>query len=153
MLLLAMVVVLGLTLAGCGGQKNELDTALALTKQGDCAGAAPYLDDTVAQPDGIWDLAYAFFLKGQCARKAGDAAGAYENFYAARVVTCYAVSVSTGHEDLNTYARSDYCERVIPEILSELAPDVGADRIKAIEAKVNSALDARYMERFATKKY
>jgi hypothetical protein len=152
-LLIGIMVVMGLVLAGCGAhEKNALDYGVAMYKQGDCAGAQTYLDATIAQPDETMDLAYAYFLKGKCAEKAGDAAGAYENYYAAKIVVCFEVTHNTDHENLNTYARSDYCERILPEMLSDLAPDVGPEKIAAIEAKVNQALNARYMEQFATKK-
>ena len=127
---------------------NELDKGYALFKQGDCAGAAPYLEDTIAQPDDIMDLAYAYFLKGRCAEKTGDAALAYESYYASKIVGCYAVAHDT-HVNLNTYARSEFCDRKIPEILERVEPDVGgAAKVKAITNKVDSELNARYMEQF-----
>lgn len=137
-------------MAGCGAQKNELDQGYALFKAGDCAGAAPYLDTTIAAPDDLMDLAYAYFIKGKCAEKSGDAAAAYENFYAAKVVTCYSVAHDT-HVNLNTYARSEYCQKRLPEMLEKLAPSVGKDKVEAIRAKVDTKLHARYMDRFVKK--
>ena len=138
-----------LLLAACGAQKNELDLGHDLVKQGDCAGAAPYLDDTIAAPDDLPDLAYAYFLKGKCAEKAGNAAVAYENYYAAKIVACYIVSHDTQHVNLNTFGRSEYCQRIIPEMLAKLAPDAG--NVDAIEEKVDKILHGRYLERFAKK--
>jgi hypothetical protein len=149
LLMVAVMIAMAAVLAGCGGQKTPLDVGADLYRQGDCAGAQPYFDETIANPDETMDIAYAYFLKAKCAEKAGDAAAAYENFYAAKIVVCYAVSVSTEHENLNTYARSDYCERILPDTLNTLAPDVGADKVEAITAKVNAALNARYMQQFA----
>lgn len=148
LLVLTTIIAMGLLLAGCGaGQKNELDVGHELVKKGDCAGASPYLEDTIAQPDDILDLAYAYFLKGKCAEKTGDAAAAYENYYAAKIVACYAVSHDL-HANLNTYGRSEFCERIIPDMLIKLEPDVGAEKVKAIRSKVDAILNARYMERF-----
>lgn len=144
--LLVAVIAMGLLLTACGGsQKTPLDIGHELAKKGDCAGAAPYLDDTVAAPGDIMNLAYAYFLKGKCAEKGGDAAMAYENFYAAQVVSCYAVAHDT-HANLNTYARSEYCQEIIPKMLQKLAPAAGD--VEAITAKVDKTLTARYMERF-----
>jgi len=147
MFALAMVT-MTFMLAACGAQKNELDTGYALIKKGDCAGAEMYLDATIAEPEHIMDLAYAYFLKGQCAEKAGDAASAYENFYASKVVTCYAVGEET-HVNLNTYGRSEFCERIIPQRLAKLKSEIGdSTKIEAIEDKVDGILTARYLERF-----
>lgn len=140
------IIAMTMLLAACGAHKNELDTGHALVKQGDCAGAAPYLEDTIAAPDDLMDMAYAYFLKGKCAENAGDAAMAYENYYAAKIVSCYAVANDT-HVNLNTYARSEYCQKIIPEMLAKLAPDAG--NVEAIKDKVDKALHARYLERFA----
>lgn len=137
-----------LLLAACGAQKNELDMGHDLVKQGDCAGAAPYLNDTIAAPDDLMDMAYAYFLKGKCAEKAGDAATAYENYYAAKIVACYSVAHDV-HVNLNTYGRSEYCQKIIPEMLAKLAPDAG--NVDAIEEKVDKTLHAKYLERFAKK--
>ncbi|MBI9079000.1 MAG: hypothetical protein JEY79_04575 [Pseudodesulfovibrio sp.] len=148
LIVLVAVVALGLMLGGCGAQKNELDKGYTLVQAGDCAGAGPYLEDTIANPDGIMDLAYAYFLKGKCAEKAGDAAMAYENYYASKIVACYAVSNDI-HVNLNTYGRSEFCERIIPQMLKKIAPDVGeASKVEAITDKVDGILTARYMERF-----
>jgi len=148
LIVLVAVVAMGLMLVGCGAQKNELDKGHALVKAGDCVGADPYLEDTIANPDDIMDLAYAYFLKGKCAEKAGNAAMAYENYYAAKVVTCYAVANET-HVNLNTYGRSEFCEKIIPNMLERIAPDVGgAAKVEAIIDKVDGILTARYMERF-----
>ena len=146
--LIIALVAMSFMLAACGAQKNELDKGHALFQAGDCAGAAPYLADTIAAPENIMDMGYAYFLKAKCAEKAGDAAAAYENYYAAKIVTCYAVATDT-HVNLNTYARSEYCQKIIPEMLAKIAPDVGADKVKAIRAKVDSVLHAKYLERFA----
>ncbi len=148
-LFIAMVT-MSLMLAACGAQKNELDTGHDLVKSGDCSAAAPYLDDTIASPDDIMDLGYAFFLKGRCAEKAGNAAAAYKNYYAAKIVACYAVANDT-HVNLNTYARSEYCQKIIPEMLAKIAPDVGADMVKKLKAEVDAKLHAKYLERFAKK--
>lgn len=150
MILVVTILVMGLMLAACGAQKNELDTGYDLFKAGDCAGAAPYLDDTIAAPDDLLDLAYAYFIKGKCAEKSGDVAAAYENYYAAKIVACYSVAHDT-HVNLNTYARSEYCQKILPEMLDKLAPSVGVDKVKDIRTKVDSTLHARYLERFAKK--
>ncbi len=148
MTLIIALVAMSFMLAACGAQKNELDMGHALVKTGNCVEAAPYLDDTVAAPDSLLDLGYAYFLKGKCAEKAGDSAAAYENYYAAKIVACYAVDNDT-HVNLNTYARSEYCQKIIPGMLAKIAPDVGADKVKAIKTKVDAKLHAKYMERFA----
>nr|WP_321256398.1 hypothetical protein [uncultured Pseudodesulfovibrio sp.] len=143
-----MVVTMTFMLAACGAQKNDLDAGYALIKKGDCAGAEMYLDSTIAAPDHLMDLAYAYFLKGQCAEKVGDAATAYENFYASKVVTCYAVSEEI-HVNLNTYGRSEFCERIIPARLAKLEPEVGDKaKIEAIVDKVDGILTTRYLQRF-----
>jgi len=148
MIVLVAIIAMGLMLAGCGTHMNELDKGHALVKEGNCAEAAPYLEDTIAQPEDILDLAYAYFLKGKCAEKAGDAALAYENYYAAKIVSCYAVAHDT-HVNLNTYGRSEFCQKIIPEMLAKIAPDVGeVSKVEAIVDKVDATLNARYMERF-----
>lgn len=148
LLVLTTIIALGLLLAGCGAtQKTQLDVGQALVNSGDCAGAAPYLEDTIAQPDDILDLAYAYFLKGRCAEKANNAAAAYENFYAAKIVGCYAVAHDI-HANLDTYARSDFCQRIIPDMLAKIEPKVGAEKVKKITTKVDGILNARYMEQF-----
>ena len=150
LVVLAGVLTMGLMLAGCGTHMNELDKGYTLVKDGDCAGAAPYLEDTIAQPDDIADLAYAYFLKGKCAEKTGNAASAYENYYAAKIVACYAVAHDT-HVNLNTYGRSEFCQKIIPEMLAKLAPAVGGPaKVEAITDKVDAVLNARYMERFTS---
>ncbi|WP_285906309.1 hypothetical protein [Pseudodesulfovibrio pelocollis] len=150
MLMVAVLMGVAAALAACGGQRTALDEGVALYKQGDCAGAQSYFDQTIARPNETMDIAYAYFLKAKCAEKAGDAATAYENYYAAKVVVCYDVATNTEHENLNTYARSEYCERILPDTLNTLAPDVGAAKVEAITAKVNAELNARYMQQFAT---
>lgn len=148
MVVLFAILAMGLLLGACGVQKNALDVGHDFVKAGDCAGATPYLDQTIAQPDDISDLAYAYFLKGKCAEKAGDAAAAYENYYAAKIVACYAVAHDT-HVNLNTYGRSEFCEKIIPDMLKKLAPQVGeTSKVEAIVDKVDAILNARYMERF-----
>ncbi len=144
--MLVVLLAMSLMLAACGSHKNELDIGHGLIQKGDCVGADSYLTDTIANPDDIMDLAYAYFLKGKCAEKAGDAAMAYENYYAAKIVSCYAVANDT-HVNMNTYGRSEYCQKIIPEMLEKLAPDAGD--VKAITAKVDGVLHARYLERFA----
>ncbi|EGB13236.1 hypothetical protein DND132_0018 [Pseudodesulfovibrio mercurii] len=135
-------------LAACGAQKNDLDTGWAMVKQGDCAGAQPYLESTIAQPDSAMDLAYAYFLKARCAEDASDYAAAYENYYAAKVVACYVVSHDT-HVNLNTYARSDYCQRIIPAKLEALSAKINDPAgVEHIEGKVNGILRADYLKRF-----
>jgi hypothetical protein len=148
-LVLTMVLALAPMLAGCGGaQKNSLDYGHALVKQGDCAAAAPYLEDTVAQPDSLMDLALGYFLKGVCAEKSGDNVLAYQNFYAAKIVACYSVAHDT-HTNLNTYGRSEYCQERIPKKLEELASKINdAAKIESTTDKVDKLLTARYMERF-----
>lgn len=146
MMLLVTFLIMGLTLAACGAQKNELDIGHELAKKGDCVGATPYLEDTIAAPDNLMDLGYAYFIMGKCADKAGNAAMAYENLYAAKIVACYSVAHDT-HINLNTYGRSEFCEKIIPEMLDRLAPDAGD--IEAIKDKVDKVLHARYLERFA----
>ncbi|NDV17872.1 hypothetical protein GO013_00375 [Pseudodesulfovibrio sp. JC047] len=134
--------------AACGAQKNELDDGYALVKQGDCAGAQPYLDATIADPEQLMDLAYAYFLKGQCAEKAGDFEAAYKNFYGAKVVTCYAVNEEI-HVNFNTYGRSEFCERIIPEKLAKLHKQIGNDQtVEAIINTMDEVLNARYLQRF-----
>lgn len=141
------ILVMGLMLAGCGAQKNDLDLGHDLAQNGDCAGAQPYLDSTIASPDDLMDMALAYYIKGECANKVGDAATAYENYYAAKVVVCYAIAHDT-HINLNTYGRSEYCQRIIPQKLKELEPNAGD--VQAIRDKVDTALHERYLERFAT---
>ena len=147
-LLVAASLALTVFLAACGAQKNDLDTGWAMVKQGDCANAQVYLDNTIAQPDSAMDLAYAYFLKGGCAEKAGDDAAAYENYYAAKVVACYVVSQDT-HVNLNTYARSEYCQKIIPEKLEALSAKINDPAsVEHIEGKVNGILRADYLKRF-----
>jgi len=150
MLMVAILMGVAAALAACGGQRTALDEGVALYKQGDCVAAQPFFDQTIARPNETMDIAYAYFLKAKCADKAGDAATAYENYYAAKVVVCYDVATSTEHENLNTYARSEYCERILPDTLHKLAPDVGAAGVRAIEDKINAELNARYMQQFTT---
>lgn len=147
-LLVAAMTAMVSLLAACGAQKNDLDQGFAMLKQGDCAGAQVYLDNTIAQPDSAMDLAYAYFLKGKCAEGAADYKTAYKNYYAAKVVACYVVSRQT-HVNLDTYARSDYCERIIPaklEALSAKIDDPAA--IERIEGEVNGILKADYLKQF-----
>jgi hypothetical protein len=134
-------------LAACGAQKNDLDTGWAMVKQGNCGQAQVYLDNTIADPDSAADLAYAYYLKGECAEKAADFEAAYENFYAAKVVACYVVANQT-HVNLDTYARSDYCERILPAKLEALSKKIEVRAIERIEDKVNGILRADYLKRF-----
>lgn len=135
-------------LAACGAQKNDLDTGWAMAKQGDCAGAQVYLDNTIAQPDSAMDLAYAYYLKGQCAENASDYEASYQNFYAAKIVACYVVSRQT-HVNMDTYARSDYCQRIIPAKLEALSAKIDDPaKVEHIEGTVNDILRADYLKRF-----
>jgi len=135
-------------LAACGAQKNDLDTGWAMVKQGNCAQAQVYLDNTIAQPDNAMDLAYAYFLKGECAEKGSDFDAAYENYYAAKVVACYVVANQT-HVNLDTYARSDYCERILPAKLEALSAKIDDPaKVEHIEGTVNGILRADYLKRF-----
>ncbi|QJB54884.1 tetratricopeptide repeat protein [Pseudodesulfovibrio sp. zrk46] len=145
---LLAVFAMTLLLTACGAQKNELDIGHDLVKQGDCAGAAPYLEDTIAAPDDLMDMAYAYFLKGKCAEDSGNVDGAFENYYAAKIVACYAVANDV-HVNLNTYARSEYCQKIIPEMLAKLEPSVSNPA--AIKEKVDSVLHAKYLDQFVKK--
>lgn len=138
---------LALLLAGCGAKKNELDKGHELVNKGDCTGAMPYLEDTIAMPDDTLDMGYAYFLMGKCAEKSGDLPMAFENYYAAKIVSCYVVANDT-HVNLNTYARSDYCQRIIPEMLSKIEAEIGPDEAVRIKKKVDDILHAKYLERF-----
>lgn len=141
------VLTLGLLLAGCG-TKSDLAIGHSLFEDGNCAEAIPYFDSTIAETKQIMDLAYAFFYKGRCAEEAGDAAGAYENYYAAKKVSCYAVANDL-NTNLNTYARSEFCQKLIPERLKELAPKAGDTQ--ALRDKIDLKLEERYLEKFVTK--
>lgn len=143
--LMIVVMMLSGLLAGCGGQKTDLAIGQGLMKEGNCAGAVPYFDSTIAEPGTIMDLAYAYYGKGNCAEKAGDIPAAYENLYAAKVVSCYAVDNET-NKNLNLYARSEFCQKIIPERLAGLAPQAGD--VKAIRQKVDTMLTDRYLEQF-----
>jgi len=141
--LMIAALMLGGLLAGCGGQKSSLAVGQSLVKEGNCTGAIPYFDDTIAAPTTIMDLAYAYYGKGNCAEKAGDIPAAYENLYSAQVVACYAVANDT-NKNLNLYARSEFCQKIIPERLAELAPKAGD--VKAIRERVKTALEQRHLE-------
>lgn len=141
------VVLMLLAMAGCG-QKTTLDEARSMVRSGDCAGAADYLEQTIATPDDATELAHAYYLKGTCAERAGDKGLAFENYYAAKIVSCYVVAHET-QASLNTYGQSEYCQRIIPEKLALLAKDIDAWRVEAITKKVDGALHDRYMEQFA----
>lgn len=148
MMIIGMLAMTLLLTACGGGQKNALDYGHALVKTGKCAEAQPYLNDAVAQPEDIMQLAYAYYMKGVCAERSGNVAEAYEYYYAAKIVTCYAVENDTT-VNMNTYGRSEYCERILPEKLAKLAPEVGSDaEVERIVSKVNSSLDMRYLQRF-----
>lgn len=151
LLLVALMVAAVSLLVGCGAQKTELDIAQGMIRQGDCAGAAPHLDTVVAAPGSALDLAYAYFAKGKCAELAEDYPEAYRNYYAAKVVGCYAVA----HDEMisfNTYARSEYCQVTIPKKLKELEPMIGDKaKIEHIEGEVNNLLTAEYLKRFDKK--
>jgi len=146
-LLVATLLVMAFMMTACGAMKSEVEVGRDLVKEGNCAAAQPHLDAAIAQPEVLMDIAYAYFMKGQCAEKNGLEAAAYEYYYAAKKVTCYAVQ----HEvraSLNTYGRSEFCERILPEKLTTLEPTVGAGKVKAIRASVDEELTERYMERF-----
>lgn len=148
MLLLFALMAMTLVLVGCGAQKNDLDIGHKLVQDGNCEGAAPYLETTIAEPDDLMDMGYAYFLKGRCAEKAGNGADAYKNYYAAKIIACYAVAHDT-HVNLNTYGRSEFCQRIIPEMLEKLAPEV--PNREAIERDVDRTLHSKYLERFVKK--
>lgn len=141
------VIIMSMGLAACGGQKTDLAVGQELAKSGNCGDAVSYFDSTIAEPDMIMDMAYAYYGKARCAEKAGDIPAAYENYYAAKVVACYAVAHDK-NTNLNTYARSEFCQKIIPEKLAELAPEAGDT--KAIRSKVNATLNERYLERFVS---
>ena len=142
----AAAMLMMLSLAACG-QKTELDIGDEMVRSGNCADAIPHLDATIAQPEQIMDMALAYFLKGKCAKDSGDIAGAYKNYYAAKKVACYAVAHET-YTNLNTYGRSEYCQRIIPEMLAELEPQLGKDQVASIRAAVDKKLEDRYLKRF-----
>ena len=136
-------------LAACGAQKTDLDLGWAMVKQGNCAQAQVYLDNAIAQPGKAIDLAYAYFLKGKCAEQASDYPAAYQNFYAAKVVVCYVVAHQT-HVNLDTYARSEYCQRILPAKLEKLSDKIDDPaKIEHIEGTVDGILRAEYLKRFA----
>ncbi|WP_272700241.1 hypothetical protein [Desulfovibrio sp. Fe33] len=150
-LMATAMTVMVLQLAACGAQKNDLDIGAGLIRQGDCAGAQVYLDNIIAEPRNAMDMAYAYFLKGRCAEQASDYEAAYENFYAAKILVCYAVSNST-HVNLDTYARSEYCQKLIPEKLEALSAKISDPaKIESIESRVNGILRADYLKRFVKK--
>ena len=142
----AAFVLLLLSLAACA-QKTDLDIGDEMVKSGNCAGAMPHLDATIAQPQQIMDMALAYFLKGKCAKDSGDIADAYKNYYAAKKVACYAVAHET-YTNLNTYGRNEYCDRIIPKMLAELEPQLGKDKVASIRAAVDKKLEDRYLKRF-----
>tara|TARA_Y100001933_G_C18631935_1_gene410756 strand:- start:81 stop:527 length:447 start_codon:yes stop_codon:yes gene_type:complete len=144
-----MVLLVVMVLAGCGAQKSDLNIGHAFVKDGNCAEALPYLDQTISNPDDLMDIAYAFFLKARCAEKAGEIAKAYEYLYATKRVTCYSVEHET-NVNLNTYARSEYCQEGLPAKLKELEPSAGD--VKAIRQQVDSRLHAKYLEQFVVNK-
>ncbi|BCS86775.1 tetratricopeptide repeat protein [Pseudodesulfovibrio sediminis] len=142
-----LIVSMIVSLAACGAQKTDLTEGVELYKEGNCKGAIPYLDATIANPETSMDMAYAYFLKGQCAEKAGELAKAYEHYYAAKRVTCYEVG-NERRTSNNTIARSEYCQQILPKKLTKLAPSVGEEQIQAITAKVDEELSSIYMQRF-----
>lgn len=146
LLVVAMVIVLS-ALVSCGAQKTEISQGIDLYKAGDCEAAIPHLDAAIANPEVTMDVAYAYYLKGQCAEKAGDAAKAYEYYYAAKRITCYEIG-NERNTVYNTYGRSEFCQRILPEKLKALAPTVGKEQIQTITAKMDEQLNDRYMERF-----
>lgn len=141
------IIALGFVLAGCGAKKNELDKGHELVNKGDCTGAMPYLEDTIAMPDDTLDMAYAYFLIGKCAEKSGNLAVAYKNYYAAKVIACYVVKNET-HSNLNTLGRSEYCQRIIPEMLEKIAPTIGANEVDRITKEVDGILHEKYLDQF-----
>lgn len=144
-ILLVTYLALGLMLAACGPKQNGLDIGHAMVQEGNCAGASPYLQETIVSPDNLEDLAHAYYLKGECARQTGDAAKAYENYFAAKRVGAYIVAHDT-HINLNTYGRSEFVEEIIPKKLAALVPDIGEAKVKDIKAKVNASLEERYLK-------
>ena len=142
----AALLLLVLSLAACA-QKSDMDIGDEMVKSGNCAGAIPHLDATIAQPEQIMDMALAYFLKGKCAKDAGDIADAYKNYYAAKKVACYAVAHET-HTNLNTYGRNEYCERIIPEMLAQLELQLGENEVASIRAAVDKKLEDRYLKGF-----
>lgn len=140
-----MLLLIVLVLAGCGAQKSNLDIGNDLVKEGKCAQAQVYLDQTIDTPEDLMDMAYAYFLKARCAENAGNMPKAYEYYYATKRVTCYSVEHDT-NVNLNTYARSDYCQKVLPAKLKELEGSAGD--VKTIRAQVDERLHERYLQRF-----
>ncbi|WP_316901324.1 hypothetical protein [Pseudodesulfovibrio indicus] len=150
-LFVAMMMATAFLLTACGAQKTELDIGQQMVRDGDCAGAAPHLDAVIASPGSALNLAHAYFSKGKCAELAENYPEAYKNYYAAKVVGCYAVA----HDEMisyNTYARSEYCQVTIPRKLQELEPKIGDKaKIEHIEGEVNNLLTAEYLKRFDKK--
>lgn len=147
-LLVAALLALVACLTACGAQRNELDAGDDLVRRGDCAGAQVHLENTIAQPDSASDLAYAYYLKGGCAEAAGDFAAAYENYYAAMIVSCYVAGKDT-HADMNSHARGEYCQKIIPAKLEDLSTRISDPAsIERIEAKVDASLRPDYLDRF-----
>lgn len=146
-LIVATLLVMAFMMTACGAVKSEVEVGRDLAKEGNCAAAQPHLDAAIAQPEVLMDMAYAYFYKAQCAEKNGLEAAAYEYYYAAKKVTCYSVERET-RASLNTYGRSEFCSRILPEKLAGLESAVGADKVKAIKGSVDEELTERYMERF-----
>lgn len=133
-------------LVGCGS-KTDLAMGKDLMDGGNCAEAMPYFDATIAAPQQLMDMAYAYVYKGVCAEKAGRFTEAYENIYAGKVVTKYALAHAT-ETNLNSYARSEFAERIIPEKLAELQPKAG--NAASIRKKVDVKLHEKYLEQFVS---
>lgn len=147
----ALLLGLSLALAACGAaQKSDIAIGQALYKDGKCADAQPYLDSTIQNPEQITDLGLAYYLKGKCAEEAGDMPIAYANYYATKVVACYSVAHDT-QINLNTYGRAEFCEQILPKMLEQIAPQVGAEKAEAIRAKVDKHLEDRYLQQFYKK--
>jgi len=134
--------------AGCGGHKSDLAMGNDLFKEDNCAEAVPYFDASIENTKDIMELAHAYFLKGMCAEKSGDMDLAYEKVYSAKVVACYAVANNI-QASLNTYARSEFCQKIIPDMLKKMEDKVSDPA--AIRKLVDEKLHARYMEKFVSK--
>ncbi|MEF2232279.1 MAG: hypothetical protein V3571_15200 [Pseudodesulfovibrio sp.] len=150
MLTFALLLGLSLALAACGAAKSDIATGNTLVKEGKCAEAAQYLDNTIKDPAQITDLGLAYYLKAKCAEEADDLATAYAGYYATKIVACYSVAHDTS-VNLNTYGRTEFCENILPKKLEALAPKVGTDKVNEIRAKVDKHLEDRYLEQFYKK--
>lgn len=147
MTLVIAAIMMAVLFAGCGGHKSDLAMGSDLFKEGNCAEAVPYFDASIENTKDIMELAHAYFYKGRCAEKAGDMDQAYEKVYAAKVVACYAVANNI-QASLNTYARSEFCQKILPDMLKKMEDKVSDPA--AIRKRVDEKLHARYMKRFVS---